>query len=102
MPLFTQPMLDAKELDRLRGETLQRLRSNLRLEQIELVGLVALDNVIYEGTSYAHPDMGTEKGLEAVTYAYPYGCLVRVMFDALLVPSIETLTELTDYRRMGT
>jgi len=66
-PLFTQPLLDAKELDRVRGETLQTLRSNLRLEQIELVGLVALDNVIHEGTSYAHPDIGTEKGLEAVT-----------------------------------
>lgn len=66
-PLFTQPRFDAKELDRVRGETLQTLRSNLRLEQIELVGLVALDNVIHEGTSYAHPDIGTENGLVAVT-----------------------------------
>jgi zinc protease len=66
-PLFTQPLFDAKELDRLRGETLQTLRSNLRLEQIELVGLVALDNVMHEGTSYAHPDIGTEMGLGAVT-----------------------------------
>ena len=66
-PLFTQPLFDPKELDRVRGETLQTLRSNLRLEQIELVGLVALDNVIHEGTSYAHPDIGTEQGLAAVT-----------------------------------
>lgn len=66
-PLFTQPLFDAKELDRVRGETLQTLRSNLRLEQIELVGLVALDNVIHEGSSYAHPDIGTENGLQAVT-----------------------------------
>lgn len=66
-PLFTQPLLDAKELDRLRNEELQGLRSNLRLEQIELLGLVAMDNVIHEGTSYAWPDSGTEKGLEGVT-----------------------------------
>lgn len=66
-PLFTQPLFEAKELDRLRAETLQTLRSNLRLEQIELVGLVALDNYIHHGTAYAHPDMGVEKGLEAVS-----------------------------------
>jgi zinc protease len=66
-PLFTQPRFEAKELDRLRGEALQSLRSNLRLEQIELVGLVALDNLIHEGTAYAHPDIGTEKGLSQVT-----------------------------------
>jgi len=66
-PMFTQPQFAAAELDRLRAETLQTLRSNLRFEQIELVGLVALDNVIHEATPYAHPDVGTEKGLEGVT-----------------------------------
>jgi zinc protease len=66
-PLFTQPLFAAGELDRLRAETLQTLRSNLRLEQQELIGLVALDNYIHEGTSYAHPDMGTEKGLAQVS-----------------------------------
>jgi zinc protease len=65
-PMFTQPLFAAAELDRLRGETLEQLRSS-RLEQIELVGLVTLDNVIHARTSYAHPDIGTEKGLEKVT-----------------------------------
>ncbi|MFQ5663477.1 MAG: M16 family metallopeptidase [Terriglobia bacterium] len=65
-PLFTQPLFVAKELDRLRAETLTLIRSG-RLEQIELVGLMALDNYIYAGTGYAHPDLGTEKGLEQVT-----------------------------------
>ncbi|MBI2955977.1 MAG: insulinase family protein [Acidobacteria bacterium] len=66
-PLFTRPLFASAELDRVRAETLQTLRSNLRFEQIELVGLVALDNYIHHGTGYAHPDLGTEKGLEAVT-----------------------------------
>jgi zinc protease len=68
-PMFTQPQFDAKELDRVRAETLQVLRSTLRFEQIELVGLIGLDNYIHEndGTGYAHPDLGTETGLEAVT-----------------------------------
>lgn len=68
-PLITRPLFAEADLDRLRAETLQTLRSVLRFEQIELVGLVALDNYIHDrdGTGYAHPDLGTEKGLEAVT-----------------------------------
>lgn len=66
-PLLSKPLFDAKELERLRGESLQALRSGLRLEQIEELGLVALDNYIHDGTAYAHPDGGTEKGLAAVT-----------------------------------
>lgn len=65
-PMFSQPLFAAAELDRLRGETLQQLRSG-RLEQLELVGLIALDTFIHQGTGYAHPDIGTEKGLEQVT-----------------------------------
>jgi zinc protease len=65
-PMFNQPLFDAKELERMRGETLQGLRSSLRLEQLENLGSVALDNVIYEGTAYAHPTLGTERGLSAV------------------------------------
>jgi len=65
-PMFTQPVFAPAELDRLRAETLTFLRSG-RLEQIELVGLIALDNAIHDGTSYAHPDLGTEKGLEQAT-----------------------------------
>jgi len=65
-PLFTQPLFAAAEVERLSAETLEQLRST-RLEQIELVGLVALDTVIHAGTSYAHPDLGTEKGLRQVT-----------------------------------
>lgn len=66
-PMFAQPLFAESELDRLRAETLVALRSNLRLEQIELLGLVALDNVIYRGTALAHPEIGTERGLEAIT-----------------------------------
>ncbi|MGH9803908.1 MAG: M16 family metallopeptidase [Candidatus Acidiferrales bacterium] len=65
-PLFARPHFAAAELDRVRGEVLQQLRS-MRLEQIELVGLIALDALVHNGSSYAHPDIGTEKGLEQVT-----------------------------------
>lgn len=65
-PLLTRPHFEAKELERLRGEGLQSLRSGLRLERIEDLGLVALDNVVHEGTSYAHPSRGTVKGLKTI------------------------------------
>jgi zinc protease len=65
-PMFTQPHFAPAELDRVRAEALTLLRSG-RLEQIELAGLIALDNVLHDGTAYAHPDLGTEKGLAQVT-----------------------------------
>ena len=66
-PMLTQPLFATEELGRIKAEISESLRSDLRLEQIELLGLVTLDNFIHEGTAYAHPDMGTEKGLEKIT-----------------------------------
>ncbi|MBI4462782.1 MAG: insulinase family protein [Acidobacteria bacterium] len=66
-PLFTQPLFAAAELDRLRKENLEEIRSNLRFQQIELLGLLALDNYIHDGTSYAQLTRGTVRGLEQVT-----------------------------------
>jgi zinc protease len=65
-PMFTRPLFAEAELKRVRAETMENL-STARFEQIELAGLVALDNYIYDGTSYAHPDVGTLKGLQQVT-----------------------------------
>ncbi len=66
-PMFNEPLFDSAELDRVRKETLEEIRSNLRFQQIELLGLLALDNVIHDGTSYAHLSLGTVQGLEKVT-----------------------------------
>lgn len=65
-PMLLKPLFDAKELDRLRGETIQALGSSLRLERLEDFGLTALDSLIYQGTSYGHPDAGTLQGLKAL------------------------------------
>jgi len=65
-PLFTQPLFASAELDRVRKETLEEIRSDLRFQQIELLGLLALDNDIHHGTSYAHLTSGTVRGLEEV------------------------------------
>jgi len=66
-PLFSQPLFAEGELARVRKETLENIRSDLRLQQIELLGLLALDNYIHDGTAYAHLTSGTVRGLESVT-----------------------------------
>ena len=64
-PLFTRPLFASQEVKRLSAEAVEQLRS-LRLEQIELVGLTAVDTVVHNGTRYAHPNLGAEKGLGAI------------------------------------
>jgi len=65
-PMFTRPLFASQEVERLGGEAAEQLRS-LRLEQIELVGLTAVDSVIHDGTSYAHPELGATDGLGTIT-----------------------------------
>lgn len=65
-PMFTTPLFSTTELERLQSETVQVIRT-ARLEEIEFVGLVALDAFIHEGTRYAHPDIGTVEGLKKVS-----------------------------------
>ncbi len=66
-PMFTQPLFLQAELERLRKEALVGIRSNLRFEQQEQLGLLALDDWVLEGTPLAHLAQGTVKGLQAVT-----------------------------------
>ncbi len=66
-PLFSQALFAAGELERVRKETLESIRSDLRFQQIELLGLLALDNYLHDGTAYAHLTTGTVRGLESVT-----------------------------------
>ncbi len=66
-PLFTQPLFAATELDRIRQETLEYVGSALRFEDVEMLGLLALDNYIHDGTAYGHYVQGSVQGLKAVT-----------------------------------
>lgn len=66
-PMFQKPLFAPAELGRIKAEALQALVSDLRLEEVEPLGLAALDAFMHEGSSYAHPELGTEAGLAAVT-----------------------------------
>ena len=66
-PMLTQPLFLQAELERIRKEALVGIRSNLRFEQQEQLGLLALDNWVLEGTPLGHLAQGTVQGLQAVT-----------------------------------
>jgi len=73
-PLLAQmilaPAFDMKELDRLRAETLERLRTQLPREDEEELGKAALDRAIYApGHPYSHVVNGTIKGVTAIQAA---------------------------------
>jgi zinc protease len=66
-PMFTQPLWNQQELDRLRRESLTDIQSRLRFEDQESLGLEALDNWVFAGTPLDHLASGTVQGLQAVT-----------------------------------
>jgi len=66
-PMFTQPLFLQAELERVRKEALVGIRSNLRFEQQEQLGLLALDDYVLQGTALGHLAQGTVEGLQAVT-----------------------------------
>lgn len=68
-PLFAKPVFQESELDRIRNETLEKLTGSLRYEDIESLGLHAVDHYIFEGTHYAHLPEGSVTGLKNVKRA---------------------------------
>jgi zinc protease len=65
-PMLTQPVFDAKEIDRLKNETLSQI-SSLRSEDLELLGLAAVDEYVLAGTGYAHQPIGRDTTVPAIT-----------------------------------
>ena len=65
-PMLTQPQFLQNELERIQKEALVGIRSNLRFEQQEQLGLLALDDYVFLGTPRGHLAEGTVQGLQAV------------------------------------
>jgi zinc protease len=66
-PMLARPVWLKEEIDRLRRETLVGIQSRLRLEDQEQLGLLTLDNYIFQGTPLQHLVPGTVQGLNAIT-----------------------------------
>ena len=66
-PLFAHPLFHEQELERLRRETLEHVSGALRYEDIESLGLNAIDHYIFKGTRFAHLPEGSIQGLKNIT-----------------------------------
>lgn len=65
-PMLTQPMFEAKEIDRLKNEAMSQITS-LRTEDLENLGLSAIDQYVLAGTGYEHHVVGTDTSMPALT-----------------------------------
>ncbi|MDQ3281724.1 MAG: insulinase family protein [Acidobacteriota bacterium] len=65
-PMLTAPQFDAKEIERLRNETLSQI-SSTRTEDLEGLGLAAIDQYVLAGTGYAHHVLGRESTVPTIT-----------------------------------
>jgi zinc protease len=65
-PMLTAPVFAAEEIDRLKNETLSQI-SSIRSEDLEGLGLAAIDEYVLAGTGYAHHVLGRETTVPALT-----------------------------------
>ncbi|MGE3844475.1 MAG: M16 family metallopeptidase, partial [Vicinamibacterales bacterium] len=67
LPMLTQPGLREEDFARLKARQLNALTQDLRSNNEEELGKERLQQNIFAGTPYAHPVLGTEAGLAAIT-----------------------------------
>ena len=65
-PMLTEPVFEAEEIERLKNETLSQI-SSLRSEDLEGLGLAAIDQYVLDGTGYAHHVLGRETSVPTLT-----------------------------------
>ncbi|MFN3201127.1 MAG: M16 family metallopeptidase [Bradymonadia bacterium] len=69
MQVMTRPRLGAEDFERLKQQALQRLVKQVRTANDEELSKLVLEQVLFEvaAPAYAHPALGTEAGLNAIT-----------------------------------
>jgi zinc protease len=69
-PLFRDvlrlPAFDPSDFERVRGRALSHLTQDLRGADDETLGKEVLQAMLFEGHPYAHPELGSERGLTAL------------------------------------
>jgi zinc protease len=65
-PMLTEPVFATAEIDRLKNETLSQI-SSIRTEDLEGLGLAAIDEYVLDGTGYSHHALGRETTVPALT-----------------------------------
>ncbi|HYC60432.1 MAG TPA: pitrilysin family protein [Thermoanaerobaculia bacterium] len=65
-PMLTEPVFAAEEIERLKNETQSQI-SSIRSEDLEGLGLAAIDQYVMQGTGYAHHVLGRETTVPTLT-----------------------------------
>ncbi len=69
MPSLLEPGLRDEDFQRLKASQLNSLKNDLRTNNEEELGKERLQELIFAGTPYAHPVLGTVKGIESLSLA---------------------------------
>jgi zinc protease len=67
LPMLLAPGFREEDFNRLKAQQLNALVQDLRTNNEEELGKEALHGVIFRGTPYQHPVLGTVAGIEAIT-----------------------------------
>lgn len=65
--LLRAPEFELADVERVRARALSNLTQDLRGSDDELLGKELLQAMLFEGHPYAHPELGRERGLAAIT-----------------------------------
>ena len=64
---YLRPAFDPDDFQRVKNDAINFLENELRYSSDEELGKAALYDFVFQGTSYAHPSVGTVQGLESIT-----------------------------------
>lgn len=64
---FLRPAFDEADFERVKSDAINDLENTLRYSSDEELGKAALNEFVFRGTRYAHPNEGTVEGLRAIT-----------------------------------
>jgi len=67
LPMLTEPGFREEDFKRLKDQQLNALKLDLRTNNDEELGKERLQQLIFAGTPYGHPTLGTVAGLDAIT-----------------------------------
>ena len=67
LPMLTDPGFREEDFKRLKDQQLNALRLDLRTNNDEELGKERLQQLVYAGTAYGHPTLGTVAGIESIT-----------------------------------
>jgi zinc protease len=65
--LLSAPAFDPADIERVRARSLSHLTQDLRGSDDEALGKELLQSMLFQGHPYAHPELGSERGLAGIS-----------------------------------